>query len=103
MPGNGDIDYVQIHYCWRPLVPLERCGYNTLKSIFQVPQGVPQMQQQQQPSGGQFQQQQLPQQPAVGVNPVPVNRGGGPPPQAQPGLVINSALVCYLFYNQGSL
>jgi len=50
----------------------------------QVPQGVPQMQQQQQPSGGQFQQQQLPQQPAVGVNPVPVNRGGGPPPQAQP-------------------
>jgi len=53
-----------------------------LKSLFQVPQGVPQMQQH--PSGGQFQQQQLPQQPAVGVNPVPVNRGGGPPPQAQP-------------------
>ena len=74
-----------------------------LKSIFQAPQGVPQVQQQQQPSGGQFQQQQLPQQPAVGVNPVPVNRGGGPLPQAQPGPAINSALVCYLFYNQGSL
>ena len=59
------------------------------------------MQQQQQPSGGQFQQQQLPQQPAVGVNPVPVNRGGGPPPQAQPGPVINSALVCYLFLQSG--
>ena len=89
---------VEDHLClWKDLDLILK------KSIFQVPQGVPQMQQQQQPSGGQFQQQQLPQQPAVGVNPVPVNRGGGPPPQAQPGLVINSALVCYLFYNQGSL